>query len=422
MKYLLLLFLPLLAACTLRRPVEAGRYGAPATSDIRYTPYEVQNVNRPETFAFPSSSMEPDAYRPDTLHPAYLPQRYVRVNFHIMNTTDTFYRFSGAEAEDYISRLLYHVYLKLTDTPPIWLSPDSTALPALPRHLGIELARKADGSPAIYEHYDDELYWYLHKGPKRNRSDRAVIRKYAVQKDSVLNIFIMGPPREQMEGDRKDAGSGGIYLDNAIKVTGILGSDAPPWNFDGLIAHEIGHALGLYHAWTRNDGCADTPVHKNNAWSLPKSERGPGKSSNNLMDYSRIQQSLTPCQIGRMHARMSDITSHQRKWLVPNWCDYQPAEPVRITSDLRLEGARDYRSDIYVEPGGRLYLNSRLHLPSGAGIYVAPGATLTLGPAAIIHNSCGGAWRGIFVGQSSNGQQGQITIAPEATFLNEQAR
>ena len=415
---LLVLSLLLLTACQ-PKPVTAEAPALDPAEPFTYEAYVARNVQRPDSVRFTRPSMYPEHYASDPAHPRYLPMRYLRVNLHIMNTTDTFYRFFGAEAEDYLLRTMEHTSNLIRNEPELWLTPDSMDVPALPRRLNFKLDKKPDGTYAIYEHYDDELYWYLHKGKGMNRSDRTVIKKYAVNQDSVLNIFIMGPPREKIAAGYQLTGTDGIYLGDAIKITGLLSRNRPPWEMSGVIAHEIAHGLGLHHAWTKRDGCDDTPVHKNDAWARSKADSGPGKTSNNLMDYSNRQEALTPCQIGRMHARMSDITGHARKWLSPYWCRYNPNEPVRVTTDLNLEGARDYNTDIYVKNGATLRINSRVHLPNDAAIHVDPGGRLLIGPDAILHSNCGGEWDGIRVGVTAGGARGEVVIDPAATFLNE---
>lgn len=418
--FLLLIFTQ---GCT-PKPIEAGRVSAPNRDTlVSYEPYDMEFVRRPTNYNFLAPrSINPDAYRPDTTNERYLPMRYLRVSFHLMNTADTLFPYWGEAGRKYVEEVVIHANNLLKKTPALWLKPDSMDVPALPRQLRLSLAQKPGTEEyAVYDHFDDEEYSYLHAGRDRNRSDRGAINKYAVDEDSVLNIFVMGPPRDSLDSPTwRSPGMVGIYLGNAIKVTGWMErSKRPPWEHRFNLVHEIGHALGLRHAWTRNDGCSDTPVHKNDFWSRSKELRGPGMTSNNLMDYSNRQEALTPQQIGIMHFRMSDITGRQRKWLVPYWCRYNPHEFVEVTKDLIWEGARDFNSDVYVRRGSLLRIDNRIHLPDGAAIYVDPGARLELGPKAIIHSECGGQWAGIKVGVSSQGIRGEVLVDERAIIMNE---
>lgn len=420
-KYLLLL-LPLLALACQPKPTTASRVVSLGPNEaFTYERYRPDSVSRPDNHVFPRTRVfNSDYYEPDTTNEAALPMRTLMVNIHIMNTTDTLYKYFGEKGKKYAQDVVLHCNVVLNRRPKSYLMPDSVEVPALPPRMRIQLAKKpGTDEDAIYEHYDDELYWYLHKGKNINRSDKAVIRKYAVNKDSVLNIFAMGPLRDSLESKSyKIYGVNGIFLGDAIKLTGWLSRDRGPWEVSNVLLHEIAHGLGLRHAWLRNDGCDDTPPHKNDFWQLPSGQRGPGKTSNNLMDYSNRQEALTPCQIGRMHARLSDISGRQRKWLQRDWCTYRPDKSLRITADTNLEGARDFSSDIFVERGATLRINNRIHLPEGAAIYVDPGARLLLGPAAVLHNDCSGVWGGIQVGVTESGISGEVVADQETILLN----
>ncbi|OAV43546.1 M43 family zinc metalloprotease [Lewinella sp. 4G2] len=388
--------------------------------EVTYFRFRPDSVQRPDTFVWERLTQQDRAYYlPDPDHPEYLPERRVRLNFHVMNSADSIFPMQGEVAVKYAQDVLNYTNAFMRDNPENWLNPDSITPPALPTHIKYVLATDPETqAPAVYEHFDDEHYGYIHKGPGMNRSDMEVVKKYNVRPDEELNIYWMGPPKEKIVnmGAKKTSGSG-IYLGTALKVTDVLSKDVAPWSIRQVFSHELGHALGLYHAWTRNDGCPDTPVHANKAWSAKK--RGPNLTSNNLMDYSPDQEALTPCQIARMHIKLADKTTRQRGWLEPVWCDYEPDAPIIIAEDLVLNGARDYASDLIVQPGATLTINNRVHLPEGGSIRVAAGGRLILGPDAILHNDCGGTWRGIFIAEATS-IEGLATVETHssATLLN----
>ena len=410
-----LLLFSLLACKAVPQTMSRAEPGEPVFERLRLT-----DVQRPAEYSFQRLSLKDYAdYLPDTLRPELLPTRRLRLNYHVMNTSDTLFPMTGKRAYDYVYALAASSNKKLRQNMASWLTPDSLSIPVLPAQIELLVALDPQtDEPAIYEHFDDELYAYVHDGPKRNRSDMTVVRKYNVRPESELNIYFMGPPRETIKELGKPGNSGsGIYLGSAIKVTDVLSRDVPPWSIRQILTHEVGHALGLQHAWTSNDGCPDTPRHANNSWKAP--ERGPGLTSNNLMDYSPNQVALTPCQIGRMQVTLADVTRQQRGWVIEDWCDYQPQRPVVIDRDTELLGARDFASDIEVRTGATLTVNNRLHLPTGAVIRVSPGATLILGPKAVIHNDCGAAWGGIELGRAAGAADGRVVADPAATLLNE---
>lgn len=379
----------------------------------------IQPQTSPETYARVNYANED--YLPDTLHPEYTPTRYLMVSFHFMNTRDTFYKlYEGEAATEYVQGLLHSANNDLKNNAPNQLSPEGMATPPVyPVNYHMRLAKKPGTEDlAIYHHYDDDLYDFTFRGRNRNLGSRTPIQQYGVELESVLNIFVMPPNVDSLNTkDFKPNELTGVFLGNSIKLAGLFPEKLKPWVHRGNLNHEVGHALGLNHAWRSGDGCDDTRIHKNECWSREQSAHCDTMTSNNVMDYNAKQWAWTPCQIGRIHARLSDLKSKQRKWLLPSWCWPVYDQDIVIEDDIQWAGERDLRFDIQIKAGGKLYLNGRLHLARGCRIIVDPGGQLVLGPNARIHNACDHNWGGIEIGERG-GEAGSVSIDPAATLEN----
>ncbi|MEL6667914.1 MAG: hypothetical protein AAFY36_09845 [Bacteroidota bacterium] len=349
-------------------------------------------------------------YLPDTLHKKSRPRKYVQMAFHYMNTADTFYtEYEGQEGQEFARSLVYYMNTHLDRNSPYFLNPD---LPVYDPTWRFQLGRKPGTEEyAVYHHYSDTDYDYLHAGPDVNRSRRNV-NKYTEGLDSLLHVFIMAPPRDSVESPTfKPEDPLGLWNGRAIKVTGYY-PRLDPWRYRRNLNHEAGHAFGLPHAWLRRDGCDDTVPHPNRCWN--EDDERPGCDtllSNNVMDYNNYQQALTPCQIGRVNATFSRRGGPQRAWIRPDWCQHNPNFTARITQSDEWTGDRDIRGDLIIKEGVRLRIDCRVHLPSGSRVRIEPGGILELGPNALLHNDCGLSWLGLELGRD-NEREAQIVTEP----------
>ncbi|MCE7922545.1 MAG: hypothetical protein DYG98_05790 [Haliscomenobacteraceae bacterium CHB4] len=351
-------------------------------------------------------------YLPDTAHSGHLPVRHLRVNFHVMNSADSTHNFRPDEGRAYLKRLFDCCNEALDTNHNNWRSKQGT--PVLPRRYRYVLTPQP-GDDGIYFHYDDSLYYFISQGKNQNNYSRKVIDKYAVGKDSIINIFVMVHPDDSIRSKTYRAGGQGIALGTSLKVAGIFETKEPPENFDGLINHEVGHILGLSHAWIE-DGCPDTDHHPAKCWAWTPEPPCNELASNNMMDYNAYQIAQTPCQIARIQAVFANERSPVRRCLLPTWCTRNPSGDIVIRDSVSWTGARDLEGNITIAPGGALRIHCRVSIPEGGRITVEPGGRLWL-DGARLHNACGRKWEGVFV-QTKGGLRGEVFALKPPVFEN----
>lgn len=345
-------------------------------------------------------SYEFSSYVPDTNHIDHFPMKYIRVNFHLMNSKDSLHHYDEVTGKAWALEYLKAVNYALNKNVKALL-PEGNDLPVLPVRYQYVLTPKPydPQDSGIYFHYDDDLYYYIVKGRETNIYDTRVFEKYGVQKDTVLNIFLMPHHPDSVQSKTYGAYGTGVALGKFIKMGWIFSKNAQlsPWDIRGTLNHEVGHIYSLVHAWAYNDGCDDTPRHD---LSVP---------SSNLMDYNSSQLSFTPCQIGKIHERMSTLESTGRKFLVPNWCTLHEDRHIFISDTIHWQGQKDLEGNLTIRDGGQLKISCRVSLPKGAKIVVEPGGQLILENCRL-HNACGDKWQGIEL-------QNQKSKAAEVVFI-----
>jgi len=340
---------------------------------------------------------DPNNYAPDHRFPQFEDIKYVRMNFHYPNSSEMDKNFTGETALQYSQGLIKTGNNKLKKNKKMNL-PEGNSIPVYDAKYRYILEKDASTKSgyAVYEDVDDENWFFIKKGKNQNNYSRTIIKKFAQNQDSVLNIFAMSYPPDSVGKKGFRSGRAGIAIGNSLKIAGIQKyGDSGAWRFAALMNHEIGHVFGLRHSWYKNDGCDDTPPNEN-CWGPKKEGKCAGVTSNNMMDYNNQQIAITPCQIGIVKRSMHKESAKARKLVVKDWCDYDASKNLIITEDTQLDRSIDMKGDIIIEEGKSLRLSCRVHMPKGGKIIVNPGATLILNGCKL-HNDCGEKWGGIEV-------------------------
>jgi len=317
-----------------------------------------------------------------------------------MNSSDSSSNYNGREAREFGKQLIVEASKPLLANQKMWL-PMHNETEVLPVQYRYELTTSQgfEEEEGIYCHYDDDLYWFVSRGKARNNYDRDVINEFGIGLDSIINLFVMPHHPDSVLSETYKVTSAGIALGSGVKISGVYETKKQPWEFKGIINHEIGHVLGLRHSWNSNDGCDDTPRNMN-CWNNTQPPPCDTAASNNLMDYNAKQGAWTPCQIGKIQMAMSREKGKVRKLLVDNWCQRDTAKTIEIDDVVHWYGAKDLEGDLIIREGGELHLHCRLSIPEQGEIAVEKGAKLILHEARI-HNACGDLWNGIIVDQDN---------------------
>ncbi len=350
-------------------------------------------------------------------HPELIRLKYIRVNFHFMNSTDGTYNIPESEVTAYAHEWIAVTNSNLERNMKMFLpAGNNTPLLPIPYRYVITPDPTVPGDDGVYYHIDDELCYAVKTGRERNISDRRVIKKYAIREDSVMNIFVQTHQLDSIKSKTYRPDASGISLGSSVKIFGRWFEKPNVWGLRAITNHEIGHSLGLSHTWTGHDGCDDTPDHPN-CWNKTEGPPCDTLYSNNMMDYNAHMAAVTPCQIGKVLLGMSRPGSIQRNILQPRWCLLDSTANVTVTDSMRWSGSIDLEGNLILLPNAILEIDCRVSLPTGAYVLVHPGAKLVLRTNGKLHNACGSTWKGIQL-MSEKKTSGQLFLMEGAVIEN----
>lgn len=228
-----------------------------------------------------------------------------------------------------------------------------------------------------------------------------------VNKTNSIHIFFVDGGGQPNQGRACNIGCSNWSLATNVYQNYLVNT---PWNVAGLIRHELGHNLGLFHSWG-GDGCDDTPTN-NNCWNGPT-------CSNNVMDYNAGANALTECQLGKVHY---NLLNSIRNVLIEDCYDTNSL----IIDNYKLNEWNNERilpSNLIIKQGSTLKVNCLISMPKNGKIIIEQGGRLIV-DGATITNNCGELWSGIEVrgdmnaSQYTQGAQGILDILNGAVIEN----
>ena len=403
--------------------------------------YDLQDVSVEDPSKLPSFCTDKKNYQPNPKYPDHSQIKYVRVNFHVINNKKGDLAISKNEAKKFLKITIDSANYWLANNQKMFL-PNPNNTPVLPTNFRYVITGdpKNPSDDGIYYHVDDEMC-YVNSARNAKKETHSIFTakqydKYGIQKEDVLNIFILEHHPDSLARGKEYKKINGVGSKNWVKITGIKprfdhyekkykkerGSLTPlarnASHFGRFLNHEIGHSLGLSHTWGTNDGCDDTPKH-NNCWSYSKSDPGCDEwkeISNNVMDYNDKEKSYSPCQISKVQYNLMKEGSSQRKKLIKNWCTYDKNKSIIINSGHNVvwDNLKDVEGDIVIKNNASLKIECLVSVPAGGKIIIHEKGSLSLGTNAHITNRCGDLWGGIEIWEDGK-RKGTLKIGEGAT-------
>ncbi len=158
------------------------------------------------------------------------------------------------------------------------------------------------------------------------------------------------------------------------------------WSSAQLVAHELGHCLGLRHT--------DYPQFDD----LPKKDKfgfiecDSIEVSNNIMGYNKCRRYLSPLQIAHIHKAYSTNPRYIRTRAE---CVYDERRSLKVTRNETWQRARVIGGDLIVKRNKTLTLDGMVSMPENGRIILEKNAKLVINGATVTQH-CNATWKGVY--------------------------
>jgi len=313
----------------------------------------------------------------------------------IVNMTETCMDFTKYIPNDLSSRLYvkinYH-FFRMNDGTGIYQPSDSSLIKRMTnwvndmyRHLQPPTIPAIPPADTLYDskisftvkgvYYHDNSDYYI-----RYKSHCLGIfyNTYGVNKTSEINVFFYI--------DTAFSYGGGCAKTNYITMHN---NNISSYAAAQLLAHELGHSLGLWHTWERQFD--DTFYPDDNTAALPCNN---STISNNIMGYNTCGSYLSPKQIGYMHFR---LLSNENGFKYVDCINNAVNDSIIISSNKTINHSTFFDKNVIIRPNATLTIKCKVYLSTSVTITIKPGGRLIIDGGTLTNVCNDEMWGGIFV-------------------------